>query len=269
MTEAAERAAGSDGKDPFVAYYEAQSVSSECLARSERILQLMLRVRRWSGQPAENLVVGDIGCNAGSQSFIWARRGHRVRGLDINEPLLEIARGRARELGLAVDFDVGSATSLPWDKESVDICLMPELLEHVADWESCLGEAVRVLRPGGIVFLSTTNRLCPRQLEFDLPLYSWYPARLKRHFERLAVTTRPDLVSHASFPAVNWFTPYELRRWLEARGFQAWDHLDWIDTGQRGALVAMTAAMIRRLPPLRFLAHLATPYSMIIGMKKI
>jgi 2-polyprenyl-3-methyl-5-hydroxy-6-metoxy-1,4-benzoquinol methylase len=55
----------------------------------------------------------------------------------------------------------------------MDVCLLPELLEHVADWQSCLNEAARVLRPGGLLYLSTTNVLCPRQQEFNLPLYSF------------------------------------------------------------------------------------------------
>ena len=75
----------------------------------------------------------------------------------------------------------------------MDVCLLPELLEHVADWQSCLKEAPRVLRSGGLLYLSTTNVLRPRQEEFNLPLYSWYPGPLKRYCERLAMTTRPAL----------------------------------------------------------------------------
>ncbi len=254
--------------DPFVAYYEKQSISAETLARFGRVLDLVLRVRDTLGLSTTRLDVVDIGCNAGTQSFMWAERGHTVHGLDINAALLEIARGRCRERGLEIDFREGSATRLPWPDRSMDVCLLPELLEHVPEWEACLLEAARVLRPGGVLFLSTTNSLCPRQMEFELPLYGWYPRRLKRHFEHLAVTTRPELANHAKFPAVNWFTPYELRSHLEVLGFQAWDHLDWTDAGRRGPLVMMLVRLIRLLPPLRLLAHVATPYTMVIGARQ-
>ena len=255
------------GRDPFVDYYERQSVSEESVARSMRILELMLRMRTKLGMPATGLCVLDIGCNAGTQSFMWAERGHDVHGIDINGPLIEIGRKRAVEQGLRVDFREGSATRLPWGDGSMDVCLMPELLEHIADWQDCLAEAARVLRPGGLLYLSTTNRLCPRQMEFELPFYGWYPQRLKRHYEKLAVTTRPGLVNHAQFPAINWFTPYELQSRLRSLGFTTWDHFDWIDTESRGWRVALPVRLIRTLPPLRWLAHVATPYSMVLGSK--
>ena len=253
--------------DPFVEYYERQSVSAESMARFGRVLELMLRVRRSLGLPLEQLKVLDIGCNAGTQTFLWAERGHVSHGLDINEPLLNIARRRAQERDLAVDFRLGSATHLPWADGSMDVCLMPELLEHIETWEPCLQEAARVLRPGGVLYLSTTNRMCPRQMEFELPLYGWYPRRLKRHFEHLAVTTRPHLVNHAKFPAVNWFTPYELRHRLKSLGFDTWDQFDWIDAESRGAMARLMVQMIRRFSPLRWLAHVMTPYSMVIAAR--
>lgn len=253
--------------DPFVDYYEKQSISAESFARFGRVFELMLRFRRAQGLPDENLHMLDIGCNAGTQAFMWAERGHVVHGLDINEPLLEIARKRSRDKGLPIDFRVGSATSLPWPDGSMDVCLMPELLEHIEDWQDCLAEASRVLKPGGTLYLSTTNRMSPRQMEFDLPAYGWYPERIKKRFEKLAVTTRPQLVHHAEYPAVNWFTPYELCRQLTGLGFQAWDHFDWIDTRQKSIVGATAARLIRAIPPLRWLAHIATPYSMVIGTR--
>jgi 2-polyprenyl-6-hydroxyphenyl methylase/3-demethylubiquinone-9 3-methyltransferase len=255
------------GGDRFVDYYERQSVSAESVARSIRILDLMLRMRSTLGLSATRLHVLDVGCNAGTQSFMWAERGHDVHGIDINGALVDIGRRRAAEKSLAVDFREGSATRLPWADASMDVCLMPELLEHIAEWEQCLAEATRVLKPGGLLYLSTTNRMCPRQMEFELPLYGWYPRSLKRRYEKLAVTTRPELVSHAPFPAINWFTPFELQARLRSLGFTTWDHFDWIDTGARGWQVAIPVRLIRALPPLRWLAHVATPYSMVLGAK--
>ena len=84
----------------------------------------------------------------------------------------------------------------------MDVALLPELLEHVANWQDCLNEAARIVKPGGLLYLSTTSWLCPMQQEFNLPLYSWYPGFLKRKYERLAVTTRPEIANHCKYPCL-------------------------------------------------------------------
>src|SRR5690606_19088480 len=126
-----------------------ESRTQRAVERSLRMMDAVLKVRASRGLPIDALDVGDIGCNTGTQSSVWAEHGHRVQGVDINEGLIEIARQRAAESGHAISFSLGSATELPWPSESLDICLLPELLEHVPDWKRCIAEAVRVLRPRG------------------------------------------------------------------------------------------------------------------------
>jgi len=244
--------------DPdFVAYYARESLSPETRGRFARIRDRALELLVRHGRHEEFDVI-DIGCGAGTQAMLWAEGGHRVCALDVSEALVEIARQRAAESGLAIRFDVGTAANLPYADRSADAVLLPELLEHVVDWESCLNEAVRVLRPAGLLYLSTTNRLCPHQMEFTLPCYSWYPGRLKRWCERKAVTTHPEWVNHARYPAVNWFSYFELSRWLRARGFVTMDRFDMLATQPLGGLARAIVTSIRVLPPLRLLGHMAT-----------
>lgn len=255
-------------RDPFVDYYEQQSLSDATIARFASMMALVLRTRTAAGLGTDRLSIGDVGCNAGTQAMMWAKAGHRVRGLDINEGLLEIARKRAAESGYTIDYTLGSATDLPWESESLDVCLLPELLEHVADWEPCLEEACRVLRAGGVLYVSTTNRLCPKQMEFELPFYSWYPGPLKRRCEKLSVTTHPEWVNHAKFPAVNWFTPYQLKEYIRRRDFDAYDRFDVIDLNNKSRLARAIVATVRRVAPLRFLAHVATSYTVVVGVRR-
>lgn len=255
--------------DPaFLAYYSEQSASPATLARFQRIRDKSFKLISARHGNLTNLTVLDIGCGAGTQARLWAEQGHRVFGLDVNQPLVELGRRRANELGLMIEFEVGSATKLPYADASMDVCLMPELLEHVGDWQSCLSEAVRVLKPGGMLYLSTSNALCPRQHEFNLPLYSWYPGFLKRHFERLAVTTRPDIANHARYPAVNWFTFYGLRRHLGAMGMQCLDRFDLIDTSDKSLVEKALVSAVLNFAPLRFAGHIMTPGTSVFGFKQ-
>jgi SAM-dependent methyltransferase len=236
-------------------------------AARERCTAIRAVLERVMGRAPGALDVGDIGCGAGTQCRVWAEKGHRVHGVDINKALIALARKRADEAALAIGFDVACATALPWADRSMDVCLIPDLLQHVGDWRACLSEAVRVLRPGGALYLSTSNMLCPVQHEFDLPFYSWYPSFLKHRYEALARTSRPELANYASSPAVNWFNWYGLRQHLACHGLSCLDRFDMADATAHGLAMRTLLALVRRLPPMRFCAHVATPYTVLLAIK--
>lgn len=251
----------------FVDYYTEKDQRPESIQNFQEVRKKISRFLPTEMEGSRVLDVLDVGCNAGTQCAIWAELGHRVHGLDINEPILELAKERARAKGHEIDFQLGTADALPWPDQSMDIGIALQLLEHVADWKRCLKEFDRVLRPGGVMFLSTVNALCPRQDEFNLPCYSWYPAALKRYFERLAVTTRPGLVNFAKYPAVNWFTPYSLARELRRNGYSCYDRFDLVDLHGRRGLAKFVLSSARAVPALRWLGFLFTTGTVILAVK--
>jgi 2-polyprenyl-6-hydroxyphenyl methylase/3-demethylubiquinone-9 3-methyltransferase len=251
----------------FFNYYAEESETPGALQRFRSIRDAVLRILQRESGDLGSLEVLDVGCGAGTQSILWAEAGHHVHALDVNQPLLELGKKRAADSGYDIDFRLGSALELPWPDKSMDVCLVIELLEHVAAWERCLQEFARVLKPGGALCLTTSNKLCPIQQEFNLPLYSWYPATLKRHFEQLAITTRPDLANFAKYPAVNWFSFYSLRIALRELGFCSMDRFDVMDLSKKGAVSHLIVSAIRRISLLRFLAHVMTPGTIAIALK--
>lgn len=258
---------GPNADKRFVDYYAEQSTSERTLQRIEGVRRVLLQLRAERGFGASSLDVLDVGCGAGAQVFAWARDGHQAQGVDVSTPLIELARKRAADEALPATFHIGTATELPLPDSSCDVVLVSELLEHLPDWKACVNESIRVLRPGGLVYYSTTNRLCPIQQEFSLPLFSWYPTPLKRYCEKLAVTSHPHWVQYASFPAVNWFTFYQLRDYLDARGVCAKDRFDIMQT-RGSALRAAVVGAVRQSAVLRFLGHVLTPYTAVAGYKR-
>lgn len=253
-------------RDPFVAYYEKQSVSTDMVEHFHRLRDLLLA----AAPPAMGggrLRVADIGCGAGAFSALIAMAGCDVEGLDINEALIAIAKDRARAGGLSVQFHVGSADTLPWPDASFDVVAMPELLEHVPNWQGCIAEAARILKRNGIVYLSTTNRLCPVQREFTLPLYSWYPGWLKQRCLRLALTDHREWVNHAQFPAVNWFDPYMLGAAVARLGLTSSDRFAIWAQFSTDARKRRIGAALCAVAPLRLLGHALTPGTMLIARK--
>ena len=251
----------------FVNYYASQSQSETTLSRFKAVKSAVLALRKKLNAVTNQLHVADIGCGPGSQSMMWAAEGHHVSGIDISDPLIQIARQRAQQADYVINFSVGSATELPYADASFDVILVPELLEHLPDWKPCVKEVVRVLKPGGVVYFCTTNRLCPVQQEFNLPLYSWYPQGVKRWCEKKAVTTNGHWVQFTSFPAVNWFSYYELRRHLSDGGVTSFDRFDVLSE-EGSALHRLIVSALKSSRLLRFVGQICTPYTVVFGVKR-
>lgn len=256
--------------DLFVDYYKDASASPNAVRRSQRIRDLVLRVHAANNpNQTEKLEIADIGCGPGAQSLVWASAGHSVHGIDVSASFVELARERLSNAGFtSFEFEVASATALPWESESMDICILPELLEHVEDWQRCLDEGTRILKPGGVIFLSTTNKLCPKQQEFNLPGYSWYPASIKRRIVDLSRSRYPKLAGYATYPAVNWFTPYELKAELAKRDFASYDRFDLLRLDSNQGMKGRIASIAADFGPAKWLGHVMTPYSRVIGVKR-
>jgi len=267
-TTASNRSWDHSTHENFYDYYAAESISEEAVIRFRRVRDHILRVMAEGSPLKPALDVADIGCGAGTHSMVWAELGHHVHALDVNGPLVDLGRKRAAEAGRVIDFNVGSATKLPWADGSMDVCIALELLEHVQDWESCMREFTRILRPGGALFVCTTNLLCPVQAEFTLPLYSWYPTFLKRRYVNLAMTTRPELANFARYPAFHWFTFYGFRRWLRPLGFRSLDRFDIMDMEEKSPMARAVVKLVRALPPLRWLGQVCTPGTIILAIRR-
>ncbi len=76
----------------------------------------------------------------------------RVTGYDVEAPVLERARRRADDRGLAdrVSFVKGVPGPLPFDDGAFDMVFSKDALVHVADKEALFAEVARVLAPGGV-----------------------------------------------------------------------------------------------------------------------
>jgi 2-polyprenyl-3-methyl-5-hydroxy-6-metoxy-1,4-benzoquinol methylase len=99
---------------------------------------------------ARGKLVLDYGCGDGIHSLTLARRGARVKSLDISPELIHVARQRLRLNGIdsGVEFINGSAHEIPLPDESVDVVFGIAILHHL-DLALSSREVHRVLKPGG------------------------------------------------------------------------------------------------------------------------
>ncbi|MGB3437782.1 MAG: methyltransferase domain-containing protein [Actinophytocola sp.] len=94
--------------------------------------------------------VVDVGCGSGRAVWELAGLGRKAIGVDLDPEMIEVARRRWS----ACEFHVGDATALPLDDASVTGYRADKVLHVLGDPAVALGEARRVLRPGGRAVLT-------------------------------------------------------------------------------------------------------------------
>jgi len=104
------------------------------------------------------LRVLDIGCGGGLLSEPMARLGAEVVGADASATNIGVASLHAREAGLSIDYRATTAEALAGAGERFDIVLAMEIVEHVADLDLFIRETSSMVKPGGLMVLSTINR---------------------------------------------------------------------------------------------------------------
>jgi ubiquinone/menaquinone biosynthesis C-methylase UbiE len=104
-----------------------------------------------------NARVLDLGCGAGLDSLILARRvgsTGRVVGIDFSEAMLSRARQAAAEAGVNPTFYHSDAEHLPLDDASVDVAFVNGIFNLNPARSEIFRELARVVRPGGHVYVA-------------------------------------------------------------------------------------------------------------------
>jgi SAM-dependent methyltransferase len=110
----------------------------------------------WVAGLAAGKRVLDAGCGTAYGSEILAQAGgDEVVGVDLDADVIEEARDSVSD---SVSLLVGDAHELPLEDSSFDLVVCFELIEHVEEPGSILDELRRVVRPDGIVAVSSPNR---------------------------------------------------------------------------------------------------------------
>ncbi len=108
--------------------------------------------------PFEGLRFLDIGCGGGLLTEPMARLGAAITGVDPSEKNIKTASVHAEEMGLAIDYRVGTAEDLAAAGETFDVILNMEVIEHVSDPKAFTASTSSMLKPGGLMFVATLNR---------------------------------------------------------------------------------------------------------------
>lgn len=130
-------------------FYELYMVPRMLLPMAQRLLEgVPLR----AGQR-----VLDVACGTGIVARLAAQGvapSGTVAGVDLNEEMLAVARARAAEAGLRIDWKQGDVAALPFADAAFDVVLCQQGLQFFPDKSGALREMRRVIAPGGMLALS-------------------------------------------------------------------------------------------------------------------
>ena len=105
----------------------------------------------------------DVGCGDGYHICVFNsldRISERIcfTGVDISDAKVYFAARVARDLSFHnLNFQIGSAENLGFEDAVFDIVLCNDVVEHLEYPEKCFEEILRVLKPGGVVIITTPN----------------------------------------------------------------------------------------------------------------
>ncbi len=108
--------------------------------------------------PLEGLRLLDIGCGGGLLSEPLARLGAKVTGIDPAPNNVAVAERHARMLDVEIDYRTTTAETLAEAGAAYDVVLAMEVVEHVPRPEAFVATAASLVRPEGLLVLSTLNR---------------------------------------------------------------------------------------------------------------
>jgi SAM-dependent methyltransferase len=109
-------------------------------------------IDRLAPTPGEKFL--DVACGTGGVAERAAARGAEVTGTDFASQLVETARRRAEERGLAIHYDVGDAEALPYEDASFDVVASCFGVMFAPNQERAAAELARVCKPGGRIGLA-------------------------------------------------------------------------------------------------------------------
>ena len=153
----------------------------------------------------------DVGCGDGSATALVTKLDARNTVIGVDWSANALSQARARGL-LVVQGGVDTA-GLPLPDGCADVVIMSELIEHLVDTDAAIDEARRVLRPGGVLLLSTPN------------LAAWFNRGLvglgiQPVFSEVSLRGIYGRPGHEVVGHLRLFTRRALVEFLTARGFR-------------------------------------------------
>lgn len=118
--------------------------------------KIMPKIEQMLANKKTKIKALDIGCGIGFGLKFLAKNGFKqLYGIDINKHSLEEARKVCPE----AKIKFGDVYRIPFDAQTFDLIFLTEIIEHLDFPDQAFEEISRILKSGGVLFLTTPNRM--------------------------------------------------------------------------------------------------------------
>ena len=147
--------------DAHAGYYETNQYQTKrrtfVNGRNDQLISILRDLSLPSGSRAL-----DAGCGPGNLIPALSTRCRWVSAIDAAPQMLRLARSRAGDAHFSnVDYQVASIEQLPFADNSFDLVCSAGVIEYLRSCDRAIEEFQRVLKPGGVLVLPTTNMMAP------------------------------------------------------------------------------------------------------------
>lgn len=136
---------------PIYGHWREYGLSS--IERGREIVRFLFPLLKINGAR-----VLDLGCGSGGHAVALAEAGAKVTGIDSKEMPLNLARALAEDFDVAVDFHVDSEYGNFLPDGEFDLIICNDVIEHVDSFERLAASQRRLLRDGGLLYMTVPNR---------------------------------------------------------------------------------------------------------------
>lgn len=123
----------------------------------------------------------DLGCGSGRHTVYLAKRGFKLYGIDIAPKGIKLTRDWLKKEKLQADLKLGSIyRKLPYQDNFFDAIISTQVIHHerIENIRKAIKELERILKPGGLLFITVRKRKFKKQWTKGkiLKKYGWQKA---------------------------------------------------------------------------------------------
>ncbi len=148
-----------------------------------------LRFMTLADEPAGKLL--DVGCGGGRFLYRMQKRGWSVEGSDFDEQATRKVSAR-----YGIKTHVGDLSQCALAPHHFDVITLSQTIEHLYTPEATLRECLRILKPGGLLVMTTPNVHCLAAAEFGAYWRGW---EAPRHLHLFSVESLQRLTQRIGF----------------------------------------------------------------------